>query len=321
MRSACRGVAWALVLASSWSLLTSRQTAGSEIPGSNYAAAIRADDDASGFAAFPARFSTEQKPVEILDPAGFRLHMTKTSDPGDELVYPAGELIDPPLGRFRIWLQGEWTMTPFSQLVGFGTKREPGLKSLQAIPIVPAGRVTVDPEQAFASHLQLRLLYLEEDPSGLLRHELTRRRTLAEVGDGLLMPQGRVLAAIWDSGEERYVALSRPFAVRTEETVPAPLERPKPGSAHLVVYVDRPAAAVTSSLRRLSLTVRQRDETRPPDLQVTTPWGSYNIWYDLPPGGAVLAGGNEKLVLAAERLTLADGQVGQFKGTLAKRLP
>lgn len=290
------------------------------VPGEHYISELRADDAASGFAAFPARYSGAS-PVEVLNPSGFQVHLTNADQPDADLVFPAGRLFDPPSGRHRIWIEGDWSITPFGRLVVFGTKRRPpGSTTVQTLPIVPAGRVSMAGATAIEADLQLRLLFAGVDPvAGLLRHELSRRVLVAKVGDGVLMPEGPVLAALWDQSENRYVSLSRPFTVRAERTISAPLRSPAPTRCDLVAYVDRPKATAPLAIRGLGLELTRGGKIHRPDVTVETAWGIYGFWYGLTPGTAVIGGGNQRLYLEPETLELVGGEIARFLGTASKR--
>lgn len=290
------------------------------VPGEHYISELRADDAASGFAAFPARYSGAS-PVEVLNPLGFQVHLTNADQPDVDLVFPAGQLFDPPSGRHRIWIEGDWSITPFGRLVVFGTKRRPpGSTTLQTLPIVPAGRVGMASHTAIEADLQLRLLFAGVDPvAGLLRHELSRRVLVAELGDGILMPEGPVLAALWDQDADRYVALSRPFTVHAGRTIAAPLRSPAPTRSDVVAYVDRPKATAPLAIRGLGLELTSRGKTHRPDVTVETAWGIYGIWYGVTPGTAVVTGGNERLYLEPATLELIGGEIAKFQRSASKR--
>lgn len=271
-----------------------------------------------GVVYFPAAYSGGA-PTEVLDPRGFDVHMTNADRPGEELVVPAGQTFIPPGGRWRIWLQGEWTMSPSSSLVihpppaaweGIEGGVLPNIRR-----IGPAGRVTVRAEQVEPAS-EVRFLAAGADPSD---HELSRRRPLGEALDGVLMPAGPVLAAAWEPQGKRYLALSRPFTVPAGETVSAPLDRPAPERAHFVAYVEHPRGAGTDSHADLALTISGGGERLPPEVTVFTAWGVHAFWYDLPPGTAVLGGGNAQLYLEPQTLEMAGGEIGNFEGILTKR--
>lgn len=288
------------------------------IPGWENILALKAEGERTGLAVFPALFDGDQ-PVEILDPAGFHLYLTDADSPREEHVYPAGKLIQPPSGRWRAWVQGEATMTPFTDLLILGSSLPPGSKSVRPMPVIPAGRVIIPPDVAVEPQLQLRVLYAGGDPSaGKLRHELSRRRQLAELGEGILMPKGLVVAGLWDPIRERYTALSRPFRVIAGDTIAAPLERPDGSSAHLVVYAERASDARASAMSGVLLTVTQRGVTQEPEVAVTTPWGTYALWYDLVAGSARVTGGNDQLRLQVMSIELEGGTIARLQGTLIR---
>lgn len=315
---ALRGVSFVAFLLA----LCSPQAEGQGSPfvaGNEYIEKLQSDNTKRGVAAFPAEFQGGRL-IGILDPQGFHLHLTDANTPGEELVFSAGEVFVPPPGRFRIWIEAEGRMTPFTQLVGFGPRPD-RLRTLP-LPAVPAGRVSVDADVHRSPDLELRLLYMGTDsrPPWPLRHELTRRRSLSKLGTGLQMPEGLVLAALWDHRSERYIALSRPFTVQPGREVSAPLPGPDPGKADVLVYVDRPEGTRSAALPGFELTVSRHGEERQADVTVTTAWGVYGIWYGLEPGPVTLGGANDHLYLEGTLLKLQDGLVTRFDGTLSKLL-
>lgn len=262
----------------------------------------------SGIAYFPTTGGAEG----VLDPRGFEVHLVDPDDPGEELVHPAGEPFWPPAGLWRGWLQGEWSMTPSSRLFGIPPRRGEGV-SPSLIEVAPAGRVTVD--DGLAPDLELRLLAAGNDPRSF---EMSRRRLLGEVGEGVLMPAGPVLAAAWDRREERYVALGR-VDVLAERTVAAPLAAPRADRSALVVYVVQAPEAPWNEHVGVELTVSRDGEERRPDDSVTTAWGVHAVWYDLPPGPAVLAGGSFRQYLEPRPLELVGGEIEDVEAVLSRR--
>lgn len=287
----------------------------SALPGWKSFVAPKLAGGGSGSIFFPGRYS-EHTLLEVLDPSGYEVHLTRADDPGAESVHPAGELFPPPGGRWRVWLQGEWSITPFSSLVVFPASRRAGVAPA-IMPVAPAGKVALPEDLAIRSDRDLWLLAAEER-SGVPRHELSRRRSLSEVGDGVLMPSGLVLAGVWDRREKRYSAFSRPFHLPARSTAPAPLERPDAAESWLVSYVEHPRLSA-EPLSGFELTVTVDGEERPADFMMRTSWGVHAVWYGLAPGRTILGGGNDILYLEPQTLELHGGEIARFEGALLDR--
>lgn len=222
--------------------------------------------------------------AEILNPAGLEARFSLQDDPGVELAYPAGSWAEPPPGWYRYWLQGDWRMTPYAGLLSFS-----GQGSMKAVlPLVEAGRVTLREDDA-SPGLELRLLHAGSYREGpFLRWEISPRRAVDEIGDGVLLPVGKAVGALWDPGEKKYVALSRPFEVRGRRTVEVPLSRPA-GGTHLVAEIRRdPTPSPDPEDLEAELAVRRDRGDLPPDLTVQTADKIYAAWYGLAPGPAEL---------------------------------
>ena len=272
----------------------------------------------SGVAFFPGKFDKQlgrYKPIGILNPDGFRVHMTPADDPGEELVFLAGELVSPPPARFRIWMASEWEMTPFSRLIAFASHRSKIISPVP-LPTIPAGRVTVDEEWMGTEDLDLWLPYGEGSGRG---YELSRRRPTEELADGLLIASGSAVAGLWDRRQERWVALSRPFSVRAGEGVPAPLAQPSRHRSWLKAYITRPAEGDPKSHFGLILEALSGGESHAPSLVWPTRWGLHAVWYDLEPGAIVLSGGSDELYLRPQVIELTGGEIEKFNGVLFNR--
>lgn len=258
--------------------------------------------------------------AEILDPRGYTVHATDPDDPGEELVRPAGEPFLFPSGRWRVWLQGEWSMSPSSILMGvsvasFGERL--GRVGTQMERVAPAGRIGIAGDEAAAAGHELWLLYADPPPGEATGYELSRRRPLAEARDGVLMPAGRVLAGLRSRDGEGFAALSRPFRVEAGQTLPAPLERPSADRAWLIASVGYAHFLEPASL--LTLAVPGEEKPRPPDFELTTREGVHAVWYDLEPRTVILAGGDAEVYLEPQTLELAGGQIASFAGDLERR--
>ena len=216
---------------------------------------------------------------ERLPADGFSVHLVSDVDPNVERIFPCGvELQLPAESRYRMWVEGHWRISPFSYSA---TAIQDLGERVVVLPVVQAGRVVL-PNSFGESHQVAWLLSLEpRSDAGVLRSELSRRRPVADQGDGILMPAGRAVAAIWDPRRRSYVALSRPFEVRAGETVEAPLERPG-RNPHVVAEVERSTVAPTGEDDRLDLTPASGGEPLP-GVSLSTSDRLYGFWYRLEP--------------------------------------
>lgn len=270
----------------------------------------------NGKAFFPAKRQGTHD-VEILDPRGFDVHMTNADDPGEERVVPAGAVFVPPSGRWRYWLQGEWSMTPSSLLVV--SPRGGGWRGVSptTLPVAPAGRVTVPDAVGADRNLDLWLLYAGNVP-GWWRQELSRRRPISEAREGILMPAGPVVVALWDRRRERYAALGDELEVVAGRTVSAPLSS-SPGEGAVLLYASLARGASPEALTGLEPTLSREGRELRPAFTVTTNWGMYRGWRGVEPGPALLSAGNELLYLDSRSIELVGGEVIGIEEALAAR--
>jgi hypothetical protein len=263
-----------------------------------------------------AYFPTTPGRGEYLDPAGFHVHMTPAHDPGEERVFVAGEPFVPPPGIWRVWLQGDGAITPYSHLISFGSQNRARRVGPSSAEVGPGGWVGLPPGVETPGDTELWILRAADDP---LLYEMSRRRPAAEAADGVLMPAGPALAALVDRGSGRWVALSPLFDVPAGRAVEAPLRRPAADAADLVVFaVDRPEDD-RLALPAVEPTVAQEGRERRADLTLANAWGVWAVWYGLAPGPATLGGGSDRLYVEPQAVELAGGGVGRFEAALLRR--
>lgn len=249
------------------------------------------------------------------DPAGLEAHLTPPDDPDVELVYPCGVWSEVPSGKYLFWIEGGWRMSPHAGFFGHD-----GQSQTIGDRLGPAGRVALPPrevEQA-SGDLVLELLQADTPREGKsLWWEIVRRKPVREVGEGLLMPAGRVVGALLDRKKRRFVALSRPFEVASGRTVEVPLQRPA-GRAYLMVRLqrDRYVRAKTIADLGAALALQQGDGERPPDVTIETSEHVHGIWYDLSPGRGELRAEANGTFLVPRQLDLAPGRIERVTGDL-----
>ncbi|MCP4662939.1 MAG: hypothetical protein GY856_46700, partial [bacterium] len=228
---------------------------------------------------WPAKGLEDQR---LIDPSGFEAHLAKEEDLDEELIFPCGTWFQPPPGRYKFWLEGRGSISPFSSVLHFagGPFKTQGLAGVT--PVVPGGVVALSHEGRLKGDIALRLLHIDSHNSApKIRREMSRRLIGDAMSQGALMPEGLVLAALFDKSSNEYLAISRPVQVSRRATT---WVRPQPPKANtdLLVVLDRP----------ILLTDRARYDVEPvlvgltgnekrPDVTVPTPERLYAIWYDL----------------------------------------
>lgn len=275
------------------------------------------DENDGAMAVVPTVWSASGKVEGYLPPDGFEARLVNRDHPETELVYPAGTWFLPPPGFYRVWAEGHWWVSPYPRRHSWGGG---GVVEMVVRPdMVPGGKVRVGDRWAGSGH---ELVLLSANPAfrgSRLPPEMKRRRPAAEVGEGLMLAEGTALAGLWDEANERFVALSRPFAVRHETTVDAPLEVPE-ATAHLFVELRRDMDQEGHGQRDvLEPRLHQRGQSRPPDFLLPTLLRTYAVWYDLEPGLAVLTAHSEHTALPPEPLELGAGRVHDRRLPLAPR--
>ncbi|MGH2628592.1 MAG: carboxypeptidase-like regulatory domain-containing protein [Anaerolineales bacterium] len=210
-------------------------------------------------------------------------------------------------------------MSPYSLLVIYAG-RSTGPGTTASLPVTEAGRVAMPPGTHRGRDLFLELLhagsYLE---NGFPRWEISRKKSLEDIGQGLLLPQGPAIGALWDRKARRYHALSRPFEVEARKTVEVPLERPE-GAAHLILQLQRQGLASTAADLDIDITLHLSDgKELPPDLEIPTANRVYAVWYGLAPGAAEVRAESKDEFLEPQQLRFAAGRIERHVAQLRPR--
>ena len=294
-------------LLAAWSV----DTSAAPKPSSDVQDRVRQSEISEEASIFVARMPGRSKPARRLDTAGMTAHLVSVDDPDTELVFDASGPFEAPPGNYLGWLQGEGLMSPFAR---FGA-----LRGLTIFPVVPAGRVTLSRWPAEAEgQLALHLLHAGNyRENGFLRWELMVRRPRGEVGEGVVMPEGRALAGIWDSRSQRYLALSRPFVVPASGTVEAPISAPGRGT-DVLLRVGWGSTTGGPSDDDFRLWAAVDGEKREPSAIVTAAFRTFAVWYGLTgEQGQVL--GETSRSYVSEPLELVPGTVQWLTTTLAAK--
>ena len=268
-------------------------------------------------AVYPAKYQDSDF-ESVLPPGGYNVHLSPNGET-TELIFPTATWFNPPPNRYRIWVESEWEMTPYSVIFGWVGGDFKGRAPTAALPVAPAGRVIVPGELVTddTKGFGVRFLRAENHVEGdLARWELSRYRDLRQIGDGVLMPEGKAIAGLWDG--RRYLALSRPFDVESGEAVVAPLEVPD-GDVFLVVSLDRETVAWKVAAFGASVVLGRGTQEQAPDLVVETAARVYALWYDIKPGTVELRAETGRETLPPQTLELEAGEIERFGGRLVPR--
>lgn len=257
---------------------------------------------------------------EFLDPAGLEAHLQPREDPDTELVFSAGQWVQPPSGWYYYWLQGGWRMSPHASL--FSHVESAGAVMAPVATLVDAGRVRLPADDlGLGSDIVLELLHAGSyREQGFQRWEILLRRSAGEIGEGVLLPSGPAVGGLWNRSTRRYVALSRPFTVRGRTTVAVPLEAPQ-NVAQLVAVIRRREVAREGEDPETQLALQRADRkgtpAMPPDFKVTTADKTFSYWYNVPPGRVRLRADSGRTAFESPLIELAAGLIERVDGQLA----
>ncbi len=253
----------------------------------------------------------------LIDPSGFETVLIP-HDPAGQYSVPAGQWSSPEPGWYRFWVEGidssgTMLMSQGPAFMHWTKTQKPGPGSSKLLRVGPAGRVRLpDGLQLSASH-ELRLLraekHIADSAAGeerLLR-PLSRRSRIAEIGDGIFMPVGRVVALVWSG--DRYIMISRPFQVDPDKTVEAPVSPQPTDTSALIIQGQRLDGVSTPG-------VGVADETgfsHQADLVTETASYVYYFWWSLPRGSLRV---ESQVFPTGDRLRSEGGQIHRLNLSL-----
>lgn len=252
-----------------------------------------------------------------LDPENFEVHMVPDSDLEAERIEPAGTWISPPAGKYKYWLESPagW-MSPNSAIFTYRPTPFEGRGRPIMKWVVPAGLVSLSSEIELPSHQSWRLLHTESHNRGSAPGlELSRR--IHEPRTAVLMPEGPVIAGIYDHRQQEYLAIGRPASVyRNGHSMVAPAP-PAKGASDLVAVLERPHVVDDFSLYDVALTVREPDsDPEGPEVVIPTAERIYAFWYDLDSKYVTLEVDSPSVFLVPQEIALRSGKVDSYRGRL-----
>lgn len=252
----------------------------------------------------------------FLDPAGCTAHYAPKANLDAEEVYPCDEWVQPSSGRYFAWLEKGWQRTPYvvHGVRSGGASRGQGM--ISSMPLAPAGRVAL--AEAVAGH-SLHVLHLDSHLHGKYpQREVFRRIPEAKLMEGALLPEGPVVAFLYDGAKREYEWVS-PRTMVTAGRVTT-IAGPAPSkSTALFVTMVRPKPVADYDKLAIELLAGPPGEERPPDVSVPGVYHYYALWYGLEGKYARLSAGSESAYLEPVEIPLRAGKVETFSERLKPR--
>lgn len=236
-----------------------------------------------------------------------------------EQIHPCGELLHLAPGRYRYFLESPEGMSPATYVVLVA----PGVDVSRRIekPLVPAGRVALSPDARPARNDRLHLLHLDghtwgEQPEAVL---LRRAGLRSGVRQGVAMPPGKVVAALYDPSARAYRALSLPVHVVSGARTYVRPEPPEGGTADLLVELERPKPLQRFEDDDVDVWLLGFHEHRVPDVLIRDRERLLAIWYGLSEPVVLLEVASPTVELGSQEISLRRGRVASVEGTLRPR--
>ena len=255
----------------------------------------------------------------LLDPSGLEVRLARMDRLEDEASFPAGAWFSPPRGTYRYWIEGDGWMSPFAGSVSYSGSPFRGRGMVAVHPVVRAGRIALPGSFPLGPHLTFRLLHIESHNRGPSpRPEMSRRVTGKTANSGVWMPEGQVLAGLFDDRRRAFVGLSRPVIVRRGRTTFVHPQAPK--AAGLVAVLDRPSQVESFDLYDVSPEAVGADgRSRYPDVVVPTTNRLYAVWYELAEAFVSLEVSSPSVELEPRIVRLGRGSIERVEAVLRER--
>ncbi len=258
------------------------------------------------------------QPSDLLPTTGMEVYLVPADNLDEETRHPCGLWLSPPPGKYKFWLQGRGMISPASMVMTYSAPPFEGKGRAHVSSVVPAGRIGLSPDREMSAGLILRLLHTESHNRGSRpRSEMSRSVPADSAHAGALMPQGPVMAGLFDVSKKEYVAFSKPVDVfRGSVTYVDP--RPPAAGTDLVVVLDRPRKAASFEEYDISLSALGTDgSTRPPELTIPTSDRIFGVWYGLSDKYVTLQVESPSVFTKPREIVLPEGRVARYHGQLS----
>lgn len=254
---------------------------------------------------------------DLVEPVGCTAHLVRRDD--TEVLFPCGKWFQPPVGRYRVWIEQNDLISPLQQLLVYGGGPFQGRGLGVVMDVVLGGNVSLPSDVKTAADDRLFLFHLDSHRRlNTMGRSFERTVFGSKVRDPVLMPEGRVIIAITDRlGNAK--ALTRPISVPPRGTVSVAPRPPQEGS-DVLVLLTRARTYTTRYPDEIGVTVHAGGRSYDPDVFVTAGDRYYAVWYGIKASRARIELTSETVALPPEEVNLVPGAVSTLIRTV-KVLP
>lgn len=243
---------------------------------------------------------------------GCEVHLVPHADRDEELRYPCGQWLAPPVGRYNVWLEKDGAVTPEAQVMNYAGTPFRGAGMMAMLWLVPAGRVTLPPDRTLQAGESLRLLSLE-DGDWWNQGRRTFERRSDDPRATLQMPAGRAIAGRFERVTGDAIALSRPVQVQPGRTTAVWPAEPAASDMLAVLEKPRPLRQRTAPPR---VELRAGSVIRAPDVLIDGLDRVIAVWYGVAAPAAQLSVVSQDYVFPPREVRLARGRVATVRATM-----
>lgn len=252
---------------------------------------------------------------ELLEPSHCAAHMIPYDHPDDELTFDCGVWFQPPVGKYRYWLEkDERLISRYPTIVYYAGAPFEGSSLRVLLPLGAAGQVALRTPRP--SDQSLRFLHIPASSDRPAAHRSMDRRVRADAVIPVLMPEGEVIGGTFDRHSGDAIAITRPVHVTAGHLTYFDPKPPAAGSDILAI-LERPAIRSPDPAANARVVMRVDDVERSPDVLSDTANRVVAVWYGVTGRNAEVVAQTNKEFLSPESFRLVPGRVTTIRHKLS----
>lgn len=231
-------------------------------------------------------------------------------DSDNDLEYPCGKWLLPPVGRYRAWLETRQLISDAPVVMFYQAGPFKGNASRMLVPVVPAANARLHYSGSAKAGDTVR--YISFPKEG---YPFDRDVSPADAAKGVRIAAGRpVIAGVIDQ-DNAAVAISRPFKADSGHTADVKIES-EATSATVYAVLTKPYDRSGPSKAPVDVFIELPGGRRKPDFVYSTPARVFAYWYALPAAHAKLRVLASQVAADSIPLTLQKGKVSTVRQSL-----